>query len=102
MFLAWNKIFSSGGKYYIRKSKAIRTVVEQHDRLALRYRPNLIQVLKSLLEDGVFGNNYRARDFFPEIFIQKPIEQTKAASSPPRPLFGMEGPSKELLDSFKK
>ncbi|KKZ63843.1 hypothetical protein EMCG_01850 [[Emmonsia] crescens] len=102
VYLEWREIFSSSGRYAIRKPKAIRAVVKQYKSLILD--PHLLGILKSLLSEGIFVSPYSAQRVFPELFPEAQNSQT-ALQTPtrgtPQDSFGMEGPSRELLDSFK-
>lgn len=59
--------FSSSGRYYIRKAKAIRAVVQLFRPHALS-DGDLVGVLKSLLDDNIFQSDYYAKEVFPELF----------------------------------
>ncbi|ELQ33847.1 hypothetical protein OOU_Y34scaffold00864g3 [Pyricularia oryzae Y34] len=75
-------LLPGNGRYYIRKAKAIRAVVQQFRPHAL-WDEDLVGVLKSLLDDNMFLSDYYANEAFPELFPsaeENPTETQTAGS----------------------
>ena len=103
VFLSWKAVFSFNSQNsHLRKQKAITAVVRRHRPGALP-DAELIGILQSLLNQGIFQYKYEAARTFPELFESRPIstETTRAKTICPPPQFGMDGPSKELMGSFE-
>jgi hypothetical protein len=83
-------IFSKPGNAALRKSKAIKAVVQRH-RLTVSYysEKELISFLRHLLKQGIFESKDTARSVYPELFlsstVQKETEQVPKPSSVPDP-----------------
>ncbi|KAG7407664.1 hypothetical protein Forpe1208_v012550 [Fusarium oxysporum f. sp. rapae] len=89
-------IFGKPENAAIRKSKAIKAVVQRH-RLTVSYysEKELVQILQHLLKQGIFESKDTARSIYPELFllpaVQKQTEQVpKPYSVPDRNLSIME------------
>ncbi|KAI0425897.1 BTB/POZ protein [Xylaria sp. FL1042] len=107
VYLEWKWTFCTFENSRLRKQKAIRAVVQQYDPRALRYDPDIVKTLQSLLKDNIFRSSWAAEAAFPELFIARDNPSTTApppqSAGPVVPaVFGMDEPSKELLTSFKQ
>ncbi|KAF9772855.1 hypothetical protein IL306_009412 [Fusarium sp. DS 682] len=81
-------IFSKPGSAALRKSKAIKAVVQRHSLTVSYYsEKELIQILRHLLKQGIFESKDTARSVYPELFpspaVQKQTEQVPKPSSMP-------------------
>ncbi|KAH6977800.1 hypothetical protein EDB82DRAFT_502587 [Fusarium venenatum] len=99
-------IFSKPENAALRRSKAIKAVVQRH-RLAVSFysEKDLIQTLQHLLKQGIFESKDTARSIYPEFFlspaVQKQIEQVpKPSSVPDRNLSIMEEQKAWLREIF--
>jgi hypothetical protein len=79
VYIEWKRIFSSFDNTRLRKAKAIRTVVQRHRPYSEQFNPDLVGIVKSLLEEGVFEwrGDSKAREIFPELFETLPTETKK-------------------------
>ncbi|KAG7410393.1 hypothetical protein IWW34DRAFT_381953 [Fusarium oxysporum f. sp. albedinis] len=88
VYSSLRNIFSKPENAALRKSKAIKAVVQRH-RLAVSFysEKDLIQILQHLLKQGIFESIVKARSVYPELFpspaVQKQIEQLPKPSSVP-------------------
>ncbi|KAI3570798.1 hypothetical protein IWW34DRAFT_347280 [Fusarium oxysporum f. sp. albedinis] len=88
VYSSLRNIFSKPENAALRKSKAIKAVVQRH-RLAVSFysEKDLIQILQHLLKQGIFESKDTARSVYPELFlspaVQKQIEQVPKPSSVP-------------------
>ena len=82
------QIFCESGNAALRKSKAIKAVIQRH-RLTVSYfsENNLIKILQHLLKQGICESIVKARSVYPELFpspiVQKQIKQLSKPSSVP-------------------
>ncbi|KAE8384180.1 hypothetical protein BDV23DRAFT_189479 [Aspergillus alliaceus] len=95
---------SGAGEYIEKIVRDLEQVTVEADGSTNLGDIHLVGILKSLLSENIFINPYSAQRAFPELFPEAQNSQT-ALQTPtrgtPQDLFGMEGPSRELLDSFK-
>ncbi|KAI5862510.1 hypothetical protein GGS23DRAFT_79516 [Durotheca rogersii] len=106
VYLEWERIFSTFENSRLRKQKAIRAVVQRYDPIVLLYNPDVVKTLQALLKENIFQNSWAAPRAFPELFPSEAKPDTappqQPAGSTTQAVFGMDGPSKELLTSFKQ
>ncbi|KAG8670728.1 hypothetical protein FPOAC2_04035 [Fusarium poae] len=78
------QIFCKPGNAALRKSKAIKAVVQRH-RLTVSYfsENDLIKILRHLLKQGIFESRDTARSAYPELFLSPAVQkQTEQATEP--------------------
>jgi hypothetical protein len=78
VFLVYRELFN-GTNAAIRKTKSIRSIVLSHaPTLQIStvdtHLDTVISILKSLLNDRVFESEEQASKFFPELFLDSPLE----------------------------
>lgn len=79
------KIFYQPANSSRRKGKTIKAVVTQYKLRVYPYsQDDLVQILKQLLNKGVFESTSRARSVFPELF-PPPIQQIQETQQTPAP-----------------
>lgn len=85
VFLAYRAVFD-GNKAQIRKPKVIAKVVSQHlqpqqNLLKSLGETQVIAILKSLLERGIFASEHEARNAFPDLYITSSAQDAQHTAS---------------------
>ncbi|KAI0147301.1 hypothetical protein GGR57DRAFT_259153 [Xylariaceae sp. FL1272] len=85
IYLSWKPVFLIGNNSQLRKKSKIRDVVNDYAPTNyLFWHPNLINILRDLLERSVFTNEFAAADMFPDLFSKicsQPTATIPVASS---------------------
>ncbi|KAI0815425.1 hypothetical protein GGR55DRAFT_628824 [Xylaria sp. FL0064] len=107
VYLSWKPIFSRGNYSQLRKRSKIRDVVNDYAPMSHRFwHPNLIDILKDLLEGYVFSNDFIAADVFPDLFNDpKPKVDQKTVSKAAQVSSSMDEsdePTRELMSSLRE
>ncbi|KAH7010870.1 uncharacterized protein B0I36DRAFT_341362 [Microdochium trichocladiopsis] len=106
-YLSWKPVIKSENNYQLRKPKKIRELVR---RYASRYQPpEIVNILRSLLERRIFTNEFIAHKAFPDL-VPLPLtnNQSTAAHSVTSASKLMlhsdrkSGPMKELIHSMQE
>ncbi|TRX91084.1 hypothetical protein FHL15_008066 [Xylaria flabelliformis] len=107
IYLSWKPIFSRANNSQIRKRSKIQDIVNDYAPMSHRFwHPNLINILKDLLEGHVFSSDYCAAQAFPDLFHDpKPKADQKTISKPAQLTFRedeCDEPTRELMSSLKE